>query len=170
MSRILIAYGTRTGTAEEVSGTIANVLADHGAEVKVLPARDVKDVDGYDAVVLGTAVRVGRLMPEVVRLAKANRERLSGVPVALFLVCRTMREDTDETRQRASEFLAPLRELVTPVSEGLFGGAVRPKRTGLIARLALRLVKAPKGDFRNWDAIRAWATDVAPKLAGGNRY
>ena len=164
MGKILVAYATRTGTTEEVAGTIAEVLKEAGQEVDVHPAGEVRDLSGYDAVILGSAVRAGRLMPEVRRFVRTRREDLQGLPVAAFAVCMVMREDTEANRRKASGYLKGIRQVVTPVAEGLFAGTVRPERLGFFARLAMRLVKAPAGDFRNWSAIRAWAADLLPAL------
>ncbi len=57
--RILVAYATRAGSTAEVAEVVAGVLRESGAEIEVdvRPVREVRVLAGYDAVVLGTAMR-----------------------------------------------------------------------------------------------------------------
>lgn len=87
--------------------------------------------------------------------------------MAYFVVCLTMQEDTPEHRQEVSAYLDPVREKVPqiePVDVGLFAGALDPGKLSLPFRLIMRAMKAKPGDYRDWDAIRAWATALRPKL------
>jgi menaquinone-dependent protoporphyrinogen oxidase len=166
--RVLVTYGTRSGTTAEVAQAIGESLREAGAEVEVRPAREVHSVDGYDSVVLGSCVHAGGTHGQVLRFLRAQREALGRLPVAYFVVCGTMQEDTAETRKGANAFLDPWRTAapeVTPVSVGLFGGAVRPSpQNAWYVRLALRMVKSIEGDWRDWAAIRAWAEGLRPAL------
>jgi menaquinone-dependent protoporphyrinogen IX oxidase len=101
---------------------------------------------------------------------------LSRLPVAYFVVCLTMSEDTPENRQTTLGYLEPLRKAapeVQPVDTGLFGGAVLNDTAEfkqlfpLLRFIAGAMVKNPQvQDRRDWEAIRAWATGVRPALLG----
>jgi menaquinone-dependent protoporphyrinogen IX oxidase len=72
-------------------------------------------------------------------------------------------------RPFVAEFLAPVRTLVKPVSEGLFAGILDiPKVPTLKDRLMFRLSVLfgvwKEGDHRNWNAIRNWAESLSPLL------
>ena len=53
--RVLVAYGTKYGATAEIAEVIATTLRTAGFEVDALPARDVRSLEGYQAVVLGSA-------------------------------------------------------------------------------------------------------------------
>ena len=53
---------------------------------------------------------------------------------------------------------------VKPVEIVLFQGAVDTNNLGFFGRLAIKNVKAPVGDFRDWNAITVWAASIAKKL------
>lgn len=165
--RILVAYATKHGSTEGVANAIGQALAEAGAAVEVRPAGEVEGLGGYDAVVLGSGVRAGRLFRDAVRLARRNREALEAMPVAYFLVCITMHEDTEEHRRQAEQWLRPLVNVARPVNTAVFAGAIDPQKLGCLFGVLLRLVRAPRGDFRDWDRIRAWATGLLPKLSRG---
>lgn len=82
------------------------------------------------------------------------------MPVAYFLCCATLEEDTQATRGEASAWLDPVRQIVGPVSEGLFAGKIDYGKLSFLDRSILQMLGAPEGDWRDWDAIRAWAGEL----------
>ena len=49
----------------------------------------------------------------------------------------------------------------------VFAGQVDRSRLGLGEKVILTAVRAPEGDFRPWDDIRAWAGEIAAALKHG---
>ena len=45
-----------------------------------------------------------------------------------------------------------------------FAGRLDRTRLGLLERALTRAVRAPDGDFRDWEAIRHWAEEFAREL------
>ena len=90
--------------------------------------------------------------------------------MACFVVCLTVKENTDESCSEAESYLDAMLGTalgIEVVSKGLFGGAVKYDTLPLPFRLILKwLVKEPEGDHRDWDAIRSWAVETYPALAG----
>lgn len=163
--RILVAYASRAGSTAEVAEAVGQILREGGAEVDVQPVKDIQSLAGYDALVLGSAIWMGKPLPEARRFAAAQRQALANLPVAYFALCETLREDTPANRDRARCFLAPLRKLKQPVSLGLFAGAKDYSSVHPFVRWVLvNLLKLPEGDWRDWAQIRAWAAALAPRL------
>ena len=173
--QVLVTYASWAGSTAEVAEAIARELGAASGGAVVRPARDVEDVAPYSAVVLGAAVHAGRLHRDAIAFATRHRAALAKVPVAYFVVCLTMKEDTPEHRRTSEGFLSALREgfpEIHPVAAGLFGGAVRVDDASLAGlplaqRLMVRMMKKAAGDFRDWDAIGKWARELAPALARG---
>jgi menaquinone-dependent protoporphyrinogen oxidase len=65
-NRILIAYGTRCGSTGGVAEAIGQVLSIGGAAVDVRLVKDVNDLSPYQAVMVGSAIRMGKWLPEAV--------------------------------------------------------------------------------------------------------
>ena len=165
--RILVAYATAAGSTGEVAEAIGEALRDGGTAVDVRWAKEVDDVTGYRAVVVGTGVRAGRPYQEAVSFVEGHQQVLGQVAVAYFAVCMTMEQDTEENRCEAETFLNPVREAapqVEPVAVGLFGGAMDYGKLPLPLRLMMKAMKRPEGDARDWEAIGAWARELRPKL------
>jgi menaquinone-dependent protoporphyrinogen oxidase len=60
--------------------------------------------------------------------------------------------------------LQPIADRVRPRDVAIFHGAVDVGKLNLIEKWMLRNVKAPIGDFRDWDAITSWAAAIADAL------
>lgn len=165
--KILVAYATRTGTTKSVAEFIGEMLCKRGAAVEVTDVKSAGDAAQYRAAVLGSAIRAGKLMPEMLAFVEANQEQLEEMPLAAFIVCATLQEDTEEKRHEAAAYLDPLRALVEPDMEGFFAGAIDRSKLSLPLRLILRAMKAEDGDWRDWDAIRAWTARLPEGLKLG---
>jgi menaquinone-dependent protoporphyrinogen oxidase len=155
--KVLVAYATRAGSTAGVAKRVAEVLNRNGFAAQATDIKEAGDTVPYDAVVLGSSIRAGKLMPEVLSFIEKNRADLTAKPLAAFVVCLTMKERDDKSRAVASAYLNPVHMHVTPLSEGLFAGAYDPGKLGFIERTVMKMIKAPSGDFRNWDEIETWA-------------
>jgi menaquinone-dependent protoporphyrinogen oxidase len=169
-NRILVAYASRTGSTVGVAEAIGKSLVESGAQVKVLPMQDVRDLTPYRAVVAGSAIRGNKWLPEAMQFMQAHQATLAQKPFAAFLVCMTLAmPNADKYREHVADFLQPVRALVKPVSEGLFAGVLDiGKISSLGDRLKFRLSVIfgvwSEGDHRDWNAIRAWAESIRPLL------
>ena len=166
--RILVAYASQTGSTVGVAETVGKQLSVGGAIVDVRPVKEVTDLNGYRAVVVGSAIHCGKWMPEAVKFVEANQDRLRRIPTAYFLVCLMMATGTEENRRLVGTFLEPMRTLVKPVAEGRFAGALWYNKYSFLDSLGMRIFaatqKLEERDYRDWSAIRAWADTTRPML------
>ncbi len=166
--KVLVAYATFAGATAGVAEAIGQEMgAGEGTQVDVRPVKKVDGLASYDAVVVGSAIRAGQVHPQALAFLQANADALARVPVAYFVVCLTMKEPTEENRCTVAAYLDAVREkvpAVQPVDVGLFAGAMDPKTLPLVARLIMKAMKAPPGDYRDWDAIRDWARSLRARL------
>lgn len=163
--KVLVAYATRAGSTGEVAKVIAETLHEAGLRVDLRPAREVTDVSPYRAVVLGSPIRAGRWMPEALKLLRRHREPLSHIPVAYFVVCITLKEDTEENRRLVESWMAPVRAILEPARMGFFAGKMDYGRLSFLERFIIRnMLKVPEGDYRDWESIRNWAQEIAHLL------
>jgi menaquinone-dependent protoporphyrinogen oxidase len=169
-NRILVTYASRTGSTAEVAHAIGKTLSEEGAAVDVIAMNEVKDLSPYRAVVAGSAMRGSRWLPEAVEFLQRHRAALAEKRFAMFTVCITMAmKNAERYRPAVLNWIAPVRALVWPLSEGLFAGRLDFARMPLnkdtlLFRLSVALGVFPRGDHRDWNAIRLWAESLKPVL------
>ena len=164
--KILVGYASKCGSTAEIAEVIGQVLNAQGFAVDVQPIKQVTDVSAYHAVVLGSAVRMGGWLGDAKKFVKTHQAVLRAKPTAYFTVCLSLKDDTPEKRQEAAKYDAAARALVEPKDAGFFAGKMDYRTLSFFDRLiSSKMVKAPEGDFRNWDAIRAWAANLQAVLA-----
>jgi menaquinone-dependent protoporphyrinogen oxidase len=164
--KILVAYASKAGSTGGVAEAIGKTLADNGTEIEVRLMQDVKDLAPYAAVVVGSAIRAGKLLREAVQFVQTHQAVLARKPFAAFIVCMTLAQPSAEASQKAAAYLEPMRALVKPASEGLFAGTMDYSKLSLVDGLLFRAVGGDHpGDYRDWNAIRAWAESLKPVLA-----
>lgn len=169
-NKILVTYASRTGSTAEIAQAIGKTLAENGAQVDVRPMQEVQDLTPYSAVVAGSAIRKSKWLPEAAQFIQAHRAELAQKRFAEFTVCITLAmSSTEQYRSVVEKWVAPVRALVTPQSDGYFAGMLDFKKLPLnLDTLQLRLTVAlgifPRDDRRDWNAVRAWAESIRPML------
>jgi len=170
-NRILVTYASRSGSTAEVARSIAATLSENGTQVDVIAMEEVKDLSLYSAVVAGSAIRGSRWLPEAVKFIESHRAVLTQKKYAMFTVCITMAmKNAENYRSGVMSWVAPVRAMVRPLSEGLFAGRLDFSKLPfnwdtLMLRLSVALGIFPRGDRRDWNAIRMWAEQLKPVLA-----
>ena len=132
MAIALVAYGTKYGSTREVAEAIGTVLQEHGLDTAVRAAREVSDVDGYSAVVVGGPLYYFRWNRDARHFLSRNRKPLSEMPVAVFAVgpMNDTAEEFDGARKQLDKALGKFSWLA-PRSVAVFGGKLDPASTAV---------------------------------------
>jgi menaquinone-dependent protoporphyrinogen oxidase len=188
--RILVTYATMAGSTADVAKVVGEEIAKSGAKVEVLPISEVKDLQGYDGVVLGGPMIMGWHRSAMGFLRK-HRTEFQRIPLAVFVMSMSLtktadmsldgvpitideklpKPPADPVRLNFKERYAQVRNYLRPIlaamqpakpaSIGVFGGRLEYGRLKWWAVLfVMFVIQVPAGDRRNWDAIKAWADEV----------
>jgi menaquinone-dependent protoporphyrinogen oxidase len=193
--KILVAYTTTSGSTTDVAEAIRDELSRDGAAVDVQRLEEIGDISGYDAVVVGAPMILGwhrEAMAFVERhqaalsqvpvayfftalnLTKPSQESINGVPITYDTSLAKAPQNPDKLSFRErhgapSSYLVPVLEKapqVKPVSAGFFGGKLDYSQLSIPSWLFVKIIiRGVEGDFRNWEAIRAWAASLRSALA-----
>lgn len=163
---VLVTYATKHGSTAEIAQRIGDRLENAGLPTTVLPVEQATGVSGYGAVVLGSAVYIGRWRKEAVDFLEDNTTALAQRNVWIFSSGPTGEGDPVELLQgwHYPEKLQESIEFIQPEEIVVFHGELDESELGRLEKWTIKRVKAPVGDFRDWDAIDAWADSVAAKL------
>ncbi len=169
-STILIAYATRYGSTQEVAQAVGARFREQGLTVEVHRAREVRSLDGFDAVVVGAPLYLGSLLREARKFLKRHQTALSQMPVAIFALGPVHGgKELEDARTQLAANLAKrpwLKPVTTEVFVGKYDLAKLRFPDSLLAVLpASPLHGVPAHDGRDWPAIRAWA-DTLPAALG----
>ena len=164
--KVLVTYATKHGATAEIAEKIAELLQEAGLPTDVAPVKQVKELTPYSAVILGSAVYIGRWRKEAVKFLENNEQALAGRDVWLFSSGPTDEGDPVELLEgwKLPEKLQPAAERIQPHDIAVFHGVLDLDTLNFIERTMLSKMDVPVGDFRDWEMITAWATAVADTL------
>ena len=173
---VLVAYASRHGSTQGIAERIAARLCADGIDAEARPAAGVDDAARYDAIVVGGAAYMFHWLKDATRFVKRNRALLAARPTWLFSSGPVGPDTVDKEGRDVLEVTVPrefaeLREAIHPRGEKVFFGAIDPAARPIgIAERLMSIMPAgrdaiPKGDFRDWPAIDAWADEIARELA-----
>ena len=166
-ARILVAYASRNGSTAEIAQAIGKELAAAGLAVDVAGIKTISTLTGYTAVVVGGPLYMGSVDGALGKFVGRSHEQLLNLPVAAFAVGLAPKNPDPGAVEMAMGALKKSLEPLTPVSSALFAGKLDPAMVNFVMRKFLAMAKIPAGDFRDWDAIAAWARELPEKLRKG---
>ena len=160
---ILLTYASKHGSTQGIAACITEKLRELGKDVELQPLDAVKDLGTYEAVVIGSAIYYGYWLKEAVEFIRRNQAELATRPVWLFSSGPTGVEVKDAEQQ--PQDLEEFQRLIEPRGHQTFFGALDHKKLSFAERMLCKALRAPEGDFRDWNAISAWAAEIAQALA-----
>lgn len=162
---VLVAYATRYGSTQEVAEVVSATLRAAGLEVATRSVRQVRALEGYGTIVLGSPLFMFHWHKDALRFLEQHRAALTQLPAAIFVLGPTHdphdEQEWQDSRAQIAKELAKF-PWFTPVDVAMFGGKYEPASL----RFPIRWLagKTPASDIRDWAAIRAWAGDLAAKF------
>jgi menaquinone-dependent protoporphyrinogen oxidase len=156
---VLVAYATKHGSTRQVAEAVAERLSAHGIAALARPARDVGSLEGYDGIVVGSAIYMGRLHVDARDFLRRHRSGLAARPVAVFAMGpRTLAEEEVASSRSQLDAALGKEPSLHPLTVAIFGGAFDP------AQHRFPFNRMPAVDVRDWAAIRSWGDEVAARF------
>ncbi len=164
MKKVLVAYSTKDGSTAEVAEAIGKALGERGLEAEVRPVGQVAGLEGYGAVVLGSPINGMRWQQPAESFVGAHAAALRGMPVALFYLSYIeFAEGRPTWRRSIRKGMEALSAAAGAFSCRGFGGKLASPLPPA-ARFLFGTRKDAPADLRDWDAVRSWAGEIAPRL------
>jgi menaquinone-dependent protoporphyrinogen oxidase len=181
VTKALIVYGTRYGATASTSEEIAETLRREGMEVRVVNAKkeSVKDIAGYDLIIVGSGIRINRWTSEPEKFLQQFHTELMNKKVALFVSSggQAIAEHEGNQEKIAQGKRKYLDEKVAkynlkPIALGLFGGIwdfnkwpwwagkAIPSAKQALQSAGFMETKPGVYDTRDWNAIQSWAKSL----------
>lgn len=159
--KVLVCAATRYGATGEIADAVADVLAERGLEVTVIPPEQAGAIEQFDAVVLGSAVYMGQWMKPARELVDRSAAALAARPVWLFS-SGPVGEPAKPAENPVD--VSKILQSTKARDHRVFTGRLVKKHLSFPDRAMASAIRAAEGDFRNWAEIRAWAAGIASAL------
>lgn len=157
--KILVAYASKRGSTAEIAEKIGQTLRQKGFQVDVQNVEAINDLTAYNKIILGSSVYIGLWHRKAVRFLKKNMEPLAKLPVWLFICGPTGPGNPLDLMDGwfYPKALQPVIEFINPRGITCFGGKLVLKTLNPFEKWIVKKVKAPEGDFRDWQSVASWA-------------
>jgi len=155
----LMTYASKHGSTREIATAVAEELRTAGHIVDVRDVQDVSTLEPYDGAIVGSAVYMGNWMAEAKQFIESHQQWLASHPLWLFSSGPLGAENPQPVGDPNG--IAELLETTGARGHRVFVGKLEKDGLSLGEKVIVRAVKAPYGDFREWQAVRAWAHDIA---------
>ena len=164
--KVLVTAASKHGATAEIAAAIGGVLESRGIETMVSPPELVETIEGYDAIVLGSAVYAGHWLGAATELVNRTRTELDDLPVWLFSSGPVGNPARKIVRMMGQEpvDIAEIRGVTRARDHHTFAGKLDRRDVGPAQRAALMAFRGLEGDFRDWDDVRVWADEIADEL------
>jgi menaquinone-dependent protoporphyrinogen oxidase len=162
---VLVAYATRHKSTAGIAEKIADVLCGLNHRVDLRYVENVSSIEGYDAVIVGSAIYEFNLLPVATDFIERFKLPLASMPVAYFFGCAALKEDTPENQEGVLIYINPVLTKypdIVPVDIGRFGGGADFSRLNAFEKMIMNFIGVTKSeDWRDWAKIGAWAEKVS---------
>ncbi|HVD39474.1 MAG TPA: flavodoxin domain-containing protein [Solirubrobacterales bacterium] len=162
---VLVAYSSKRGSTAEIAETLAATLRREGLGVCLERAEEVRSLESYDAVVLGSAVYMKRWRGDAKHFLKKHRKALRQMPFWVFSSGPVGDPANDNPDWIEPPKLAEKVEELGGREHVVFGGRVPSEPRGMMEKAMAEGIPEQFRDRRDWDQIRAWAHQIAHQLA-----
>lgn len=162
--KVLVTAASKHGATEEIAEWIGEAMGAAGVAAVVRRPEDVASLDGFDAVVLGSAIYAGRWLDPAKALVDRLGPALADRPVYLFSSGPAGDPPRPEGDPADAE---PVIAATGAVDHRVFAGRIDRKLMGFGERAIVAALRVPDGDYRQRAEIDAWARSIAAALLTG---
>jgi menaquinone-dependent protoporphyrinogen oxidase len=154
-NQVLVTYASKYGATREIAEKIGPVIQQSGLETEVIFADKVKDLSGYQAVVLGSAAYIGNWRKEGTAFIRKFDDQLETKPTWIFSSGPLEEGDAVELMKgwKYPKDLDPVIVRIKPRDITVFHGALNFQRMNFLERMMMKRFKVARDDFRRWDLI-----------------
>ena len=168
---VLVTAASRHGATRELAETIARVLEDHALSTHLVAMNEVDELGRYDAFVVGSGIYLGNWLKEARRFVDSHATELAQRPTWLFASGSIVGDPpvADDPNALRAGLVERLIETTHAREHKLFAGKLDVSKLGLLEKAAVRGAHASEGDYRDWDDVERWATQIAAELIDAER-
>lgn len=160
--KVLVAYASKHGSTKEMAEFIGNAIRVKSFLTDVFRVNEVQDVSAYDVLVIGSAVYAGDWLESARSFVVSNKEILRHKKVWFFTtgpVGQPLVPAYDN-----AVIIDDLVNLIDAKEHKIFAGKIDKEKLSFPERAIVFALRAPDGDFRNWEEIALWVDQIVTQI------
>ena len=160
--KVLVAVASKHGGTQDIAYGIARILMGWGLKADVKNIETDADINGYEAVILGSAVYRGSWLKPAINFVNCYASELSSRPTWLFSsgpVGTPLKPEPEEA-VKIGEIMAKTKAR----EHHVFTGRLDKRNLSLTERSIVKMVGVKDGDWRDWQDVGSWAVKIAKQL------
>lgn len=160
--KVLVVVASKHGSTLEIGEKIVDILKGAGFECDYCTdPNTVQTLEGYDAVVVGSAVYITQWMESARSFISRFSSQLRQLPTWTFSVGMAgASKGKNSDNNRVGHAVLN----INSISHGNFHGKLNMMELSLRERSIAKLGGAIEGDYRDWNKISAWADSIVEYL------
>ncbi|WFN35855.1 flavodoxin domain-containing protein [Methanomicrobium antiquum] len=158
--KVLVAYATRYGSTKDIADKIAQILTEDGYDADSKNILDITQTDEYGAVIAGSAIQMGKWLPEAKDFMQTFKSHLNRVPLFVFSCGITLNKPDENVIRKAYFSTDEIKQYVSPKETGLFAGKLDTSLLSDSDKDLVVLAKPECGDFRDYDEVKKWVLKI----------
>lgn len=169
--KVLIAYASAHGSTAEIAVFMERILSAYDLDVTVQSAGEVTSVDGYDAVIAGSAAQGGMWLHDMSQFLAHHQDALATRPFYFFLTCIRILEENGHDHVMKNYLHHDTLNNLHVREIGLFSGKLAIGTIDWEERWMLavkydgqEMASHVNMDYRNWNDIATFTVKVATAL------
>jgi len=165
-NKILLTYASKYGSTRKISEKIKETLEKQNVTVDLIPVEEVTELEPYTAVIVGSAVYMGKWRKTASAFLKKNVSELSNRKVWIFSTGPTDNGDPETLLKgwKIPKSLESVTDRIKPEEIKVFHGNLDLEKLSFMEKFIIKKVKAPVGDYVDWQNVENWAKGISNQL------
>lgn len=166
---VLIAYATKYGATKEIAEKMAGILEEE-LSVSLAPASEVKSIQSYDAVIIGSSVYHDNWLHDAEELLESFQDQLASKDVWLFSDGISAEiQGQHKIDNWLPDALKTLAEHINLKQATLFAGKVDANLMNTDDWLVNPDLRDLSEDYRDWNTIETWTRAISQELLAAQK-
>ena len=163
---VLVTAASKHGSTEDIGREIVLGLRAHDIYAEFIRPEDVRDLDEYDAVIIGSAVYAGHWIEPATTFVDTHKAALRERAVWVFSSGPVGDPPKPQEDPMKSADIKRIVRAVGARDHHVFAGRLNHDELSFVERAVVKAVHTGDGDFRDWSDVRDWTDEIARTLAG----
>ncbi len=178
MGKVLVAFGSRYGSTQQIAEKISDFLKDQGLETQLLNLKEIKQknwpaLNNFDGILIGSGIKIGMWTKESKAFIKFAKSSNINNPLGAFVSCGEAMNPNNRSSARDRYLAKVLAKFGIQASlYDAFGGVFDLSETSNLGKINKKILVTvskedptikpnQRNDGRDWEQIKQFAMEFS---------